>query len=313
MKTLICGSMAYDTIMVFHDQFKKHILPDQLHILNVSFLVPDMRREFGGCAGNIAYSLKLLGGEPIIMATVGQDSQPYIKRLETLGIARNHVREVPDTFTGQAFITTDQDNNQITAFHPGAMNFSHLNKVGEANTTGDIKLGIVAPDGRDGMKQHAKELYAADIPFIFDPGQGLPMFDGEELLQFLELADYCCVNDYEARLLSEKTGRTIEQLSTLVKAFIVTLGADGAEIHVDGQSIAIPSVKPDAIVDPTGCGDAFRAGLMHGITHEMAWSKTGRLASLMGSIKIAHRGGQNHQLTQAQIVERYLNAFGETL
>ena len=310
MRTLICGSVAYDTIMVFHDRFKNHILPDQLHILNVSFHVPDMRREFGGCAGNIAYSLKLLGGEPLIMATVGQDGQPYLHRMERLGLDRSHVQEVPQTYTAQAFITTDLDDNQITAFHPGAMNFSHLNHVGDA---GDLAIGIVAPDGREGMLQHAREFHAAKVPFIFDPGQGLPLFHGEELLQFLELADYCCVNDYEARLLAEKTGRSVEQLSRMVKAFVVTLGANGAEIRLNGRRIEIPSVAPDDTVDPTGCGDAFRAGLLYGIAGGMEWDQAGRLASLMGSIKIAQRGGQNHTLTRDEIAERYRVAFGHTL
>ncbi len=310
MKTLICGSMAYDTIMVFHDRFKNHILPEQLHILNVSFHVPDMRREFGGCAGNIAYSLKLLRGEPLIMATVGQDSQPYLHRLERLGLSSQHVREVPTTYTAQAFITTDLDDNQITAFHPGAMNFSHLNHVADA---GPLAIGIVAPDGREGMLQHAREFHEAGVPFIFDPGQALPLFHGEELLKFLQLARYCCVNDYEAKLLAEKTGRTVDELARLVDAFIVTLGAEGAEIRSDGQRVAIPSVKPDDLVDPTGCGDAFRAGLLYGIAAGMDWAQTGRLASLMGSIKIAHRGGQNHKLGRDDIARRYREAFGHAL
>ncbi len=310
MRTLICGSMAYDTIMVFHDRFKNHILPDQLHILNVSFHVPDMRREFGGCAGNIAYSLKLLGGEPLIMATVGEDIGPYLHRLERFDLDRSHVQEVPSTYTAQAFITTDLDDNQITAFHPGAMNYSHLNHVADAQ---GLTIGIVAPDGREGMMQHAQEFHDAGVPFIFDPGQGLPLFNGEELLNFLELADYCCVNDYEARLLSEKTGRTIEQLAGLVDALIITLGANGAHIHADGQRLDIPSVKPDELIDPTGCGDAFRAGLLYGIASSMGWEKAGRLASLMGSIKIAHRGGQNHQPVREQVAERYRAAFGQSL
>ncbi len=308
MRTLICGSMAYDTIMVFHDRFKNHILPDQLHILNVAFHVPDMRREFGGCAGNIAYSLKLLGGEPLIMAAVGDDSGPYLNRLERLGLDRSHVMAVPSTYTAQAFITTDLDDNQITAFHPGAMNFSHLNHVADAP---DLAVGIVAPDGREGMLQHAQEFHDAGVPFIFDPGQGLPLFSGEELLDFLQLADYCCVNDYEARLLSEKTRRSIGELAGMVEALIITLGADGAEIHAGGQRLDIPSVKPDDLVDPTGCGDAFRAGLLYGIAGGMPWEKAGRLASLMGSIKIAHRGGQNHKAAREHIAERYEAAFGE--
>jgi adenosine kinase len=308
MRTLICGSMAYDTIMVFHDRFKNHILPDQLHILNVAFHVPDMRREFGGCAGNIAYSLQLLGGEPLIMATVGEDSAPYLNRLERLGLDRSHVQEVPQTYTAQAFITTDLDDNQITAFHPGAMNYSHLNHVADAQ---GLTVGIVAPDGREGMLQHAQEFHDAGVPFIFDPGQGLPLFDGEELLNFLQLADYCCVNDYEAKLLTEKTGRPLVELAGMVKALVVTLGAQGAEIHAGGRRVDIPSVRPDELVDPTGCGDAFRAGLLYGIACGMPWEKAGRLASLMGSIKIAHRGGQNHKLSRALIAERFEFAFGE--
>ena len=310
MRTLICGSMAYDTIMVFHDRFKNHILPDQLHILNVAFHVPDMRREYGGCAGNIAYSLRLLGGEPLIMATVGEDSGPYLQRLERLGLDRSHVQEVPSTFTAQAFITTDLDDNQITAFHPGAMNYSHLNHVADAR---ELTIGIVAPDGREGMLQHAQEFHDAGVPFIFDPGQGLPLFNGEELLDFLQLADYCCVNDYEARLLADKAGRPIAELAGMVRALIVTLGADGAQIHAEGQRLDIPSVKPDELIDPTGCGDAFRAGLLYGIAGGMGWDKAGRLASLMGSIKIAHRGGQNHKTAREQIAERYQAAFGHSL
>jgi len=306
MSILICGSIAYDTIMVFHDRFQKHILPDQLHILNVAFHVPDMRREFGGCAGNIAYNLKLLGGEPLIMATVGEDSAPYRQRLQNLGLAAHHVREVPDTFTAQAFITTDLDDNQITAFHPGAMNFSHLNLVSDA---AGVTLGIVSPDGREGMMQHARQFHAAGIPFVFDPGQGLPLFNGEELLEFLQLADYCTVNDYEARLLSERTGQPIETLARRVKALIVTLGGNGSKIYTGGQCLDIPAVKADELVDPTGCGDAYRAGLLHGISRGMDWRQTGQLASLMGALKIASRGGQNHQWSRDEIGERYRTAF----
>ena len=309
-KTLICGSLAYDTIMVFHDRFKNHILPEQIHILNVAFLVPDMRREYGGCAGNIAYNLQLLGGDPLIMATVGDDSGPYMQRLQHLELDARHVREVPGTFTAQAFITTDLDDNQITAFHPGAMGHSHANRITDA---ADIKLAIVAPDGREGMLQHARDLHADGIPFIFDPGQGMPMFDGPELLDFLKLADYCTVNDYEAKLLAERTGRSIAELAGEVKALIVTLGANGSEIYADGQRFAVPSVKPDDVVDPTGCGDAYRAGLLYGIVQGWPWLKTGRLASLMGSIKIAHRGGQNHKTTRAEIARRFQAAFGEIL
>ena len=301
--------MAYDTIMVFGDRFKNHILPEQIHILNVAFLVPDMRREFGGCAGNIAYNLKLLGGEPLIMATVGDDSAPYMHRIKQLGLDPAHVRDVPGAFTAQAFITTDLDDNQITAFHPGAMTQSHRNKVADAR---DVSLGIVSPDGRDGMLQHAREFREAGIPFVFDPGQGLPMFDGAELMAFLKLADYCTVNDYEAKLLTERTGRTLEQLAVEVEALIVTLAGSGSHIYSKGRRIEIPVAPPDALIDPTGCGDAYRAGLLYGITAGWDWEKTGRLASLMGSIKIAHRGGQNHKLTRDDIAARYSAAFGDS-
>ncbi|HQX07659.1 MAG TPA: carbohydrate kinase family protein, partial [Zoogloea sp.] len=256
MSTLICGSIAFDSIMVFHDRFRNHILPEQIHILNVSFLVPELRREFGGCAGNIAYNLKLLGGDPLIMATVGDDAGPYLERLDRLGLARTHVTQVPGTFTAQAFITTDLDDNQITAFHPGAMVHSHRNKV---EHTRGVTLGIVSPDGRDGMLEHVRQLAEAGIPFVFDPGQGLPMFNGEELLGCLQLADYCTVNDYEARLLCERTGRSIESLAGEVRALIVTRGGEGSEIHADGQKMSIPCATPASLEDPTGCGDAYRA------------------------------------------------------
>ncbi len=310
MRTLICGSIAYDTIMVFGDRFKNHILPDQIHILNVAFLVPDMRREFGGCAGNIAYSLKLLGGDPLIMATVGEDYQPYAYRLEKMRLPQDHIRKVKDTFTAQAFITTDLDDNQITAFHPGAMSYSHHNHIADAR---DVGLGIVAPDGRDGMIQHAHEFAEAGIPFVFDPGQGLPMFSGEELLEFINLADYVAANDYEAKLMQERTGKSVAELSRRVKAFVQTQGANGSLIYVDGKQIKIPSVPPAQIVDPTGCGDAYRAGLLHGIASGFDWEITGRLASLLGSIKISHRGPQNHTFTRDAIAERFAEAFGTNL
>lgn len=306
MTTLICGSLAFDNIMVFPDRFKNHILPEQIHILNVAFLVPEMRREFGGCAGNIAYNLMLLGGDATIMATVGDDAQPYLDRLDKLGLSRAQVRSVPGSFTAQAFITTDLDDNQITAFHPGAMSFSHLNKVDRANAS----LGIVAPDGRDGMLQHARDFAAAGVPFVFDPGQGLPMFSGDDLMDFLKLADYACFNDYEAKLACDRTGRSLEQLAAEVKALIVTRGGEGSEIYVDGQKLEIPCVQPDAIVDPTGCGDAYRGGLLYGIAQGFDWLTTGRLASVMGSIKIAQRGGQNHQPSREEIAARYERAFG---
>ncbi len=307
MPTLICGSIAYDNIMVFHDRFKNHILPEQIHILNVAFLVPELRREFGGCAGNIAYNLKLLGGDPLIMATVGDDADPYLVRLDDLGISRAHVRRIAGSFTAQAFITTDLDDNQITAFHPGAMSFSHLNKVADAP---GATLGIVAPDGRDGMQKHARDFAEARVPFIFDPGQGLPMFSGEELMDFMRLADYACFNDYEAKLLCDRSGRTLEQLAGEVKALIVTRGGEGSHIHAGGRRYDIPCVRADQVVDPTGCGDAYRSGLLYGIAAGWGWEKSGRLAAVMGAIKIAHRGGQNHRPGRAEISDRYALAFG---
>ncbi len=310
MTTLICGSIAYDTIMVFPGRFKEHILPEQLHILNVAFLVPDMRREFGGCAGNIAYNLQMIGGNPQIMATVGDDSQPYAYRLEKLQLSQRHIRQVAGTFTAQAFITTDLDDNQITAFHPGAMNHSHHNHVGDAAGVG---LGIVAPDGRDGMLQHAREFQAAGIPFIFDPGQGLPMFTGDELLEFVRKADYLTVNDYEARLLQDKTGHALAALAQNVKALIVTLGAKGSLIYANGRQLEIPCAQPDEVIDPTGCGDAYRAGLLYGIGSGMDWELTGRLASVLGAIKIAHRGGQNHHVTRDEVAARFKRNFGTAL
>ena len=307
MKTLICGSIAFDNIMVFGGRFKEHILPEQIHILNVAFLVPELRREWGGCAGNIGYNLKLLGGEPLVMATVGDDAGPYLQRLDELGLPRTHVRNVAGSFTAQAFITTDLDDNQITAFHPGAMNFSHQNRI-----TKDIGAGlaIVAPDGRDGMVQHVRELDAAGIPFVFDPGQGLPMFNGEELLDMIGRASYVAVNDYEGKMLEEKTGQKLEALAARVKALVVTRGAEGSTIFAGGKRIEIPCVKAEQVVDPTGCGDAYRGGLLYGIGQGYDWETTGRLASLMGSLKIAHRGGQNHRLGRDEIAARYRAAFG---
>jgi len=307
MSTLICGSIAYDTIMVFADRFKNHILPDQLHILNVAFLVPELRRGFGGCAGNIGYTLAMLGGEPLIMATVGDDYQPYGERLQKLGASQRHIRKVAGTYTAQAFITTDLDDNQITAFHPGAMNCSHQNHVHDA---AGVKLGIIAPDGRDGMLQHAQEFHAGAIPFVFDPGQGLPMFSGAELVDFVKMADYVTVNDYEGRMLEERTGKNLADLAKEVKALVVTLGAQGSRIHVDGRRIEIPSARPEGVVDPTGCGDAFRAGLLYGIANGLDWELTGRLASLLGAIKIARRGGQNHHFTREEIAQRFKESFG---
>ena len=310
MRTLICGSIAYDNIMVFRGRFRDHILPQQIHILNVSFLVPELRREFGGCAGNIAYNLKLLGGDPLVMATVGEDALLYFERLERMGIAPEYVREVPDTLTAQAFITTDLDDNQITAFHPGAMNHSHLNNI----TSGlNANLAIIAPDGRDGMLQHARELADLGIPFIFDPGQGLPMFSGEELLNFVKRATYVTVNDYEGQLLEERTGRKLADFAGELEALILTRGSEGSIIYANGEKIDIPCVKASELVDPTGCGDAYRAGLLYGIAAGFDWPKTGRLASLMGSIKIASRGGQNHSVSREEIARLFRQNFGSDL
>ncbi|PSJ17893.1 carbohydrate kinase family protein [Nitrosomonas supralitoralis] len=307
MRTLICGSIAYDSIMVFRDRFKDHILPEKIHVLNVAFLVPEMRREFGGCAGNIAYNLKMLDGNPVMMATVGDDYAPYAARFEQLSLTQEHVLHVAGTFTAQAFITTDLDDNQITAFHPGAMNFSHLNSVQECR---DIRLGIIAPDGRDGMLQHAREFHEAGIPFVFDPGQGLPMYNGEELLDFIDKADYIVVNDYEGQMLQDRTGINLESLASKAKALIITLGAQGSVIYADGKKFEIPSVKPKEIVDPTGCGDAYRAGLLYGISNNLDWQTTGQLGSLMGSLKISQRGGQNHQFSRDEIDQYYFEYFG---
>jgi adenosine kinase len=307
MRILVCGSIAFDNIMVFPGRFKEHILPEQIHILNVAFLVPELRREFGGCAGNIGYNLKLLGGDPVIMATVGEDAGPYLERLDALGLARDRVRSISGTLTAQAFITTDLDDNQITAFHPGAMNHSHANRIERDPGVG---LAIVAPDGRDGMVQHVNELSAARIPFMFDPGQGLPMFSGADLLGMIDAASYLAVNDYEGRMLEEKTGRPIEELARMVDALIVTKGGSGSIILAGGQRHEIPSVEATEVVDPTGCGDAYRAGLLYGIASGFDWPTTGRLASVMGAIKVASRGGQNHRPTRAEIGALYRKSFG---
>ena len=306
MHTLICGSLAFDTIMVFQDKFKNHILPDKIHSLSVAFYVPEMRREFGGTAGNIAYNLQLLEGKPLMMATVGEDFAPYAKWLNQNNLNTSHVKQIASTFTAQAFITTDIEDNQITAFHPGAMVESHQNSVNDAK---DVTLAVIAPDGRDGMFQHARECFDSGIPFLFDPGQGLPMFNGEELLSFIEMATYLAVNDYEAQVLQDKTGLTLEQLASKVSALIVTLGGQGSHIYADGQRFEIPCVRAETIVDPTGCGDAYRAGLLYGIASGWDWPTCGRLASTMGAIKIASRGGQNHKPTRAEIENVYSHAL----
>jgi len=305
-RALICGSVAYDTIMLFGDRFANHILPDKIHMLNVSFLVPQLRREYGGCAGNIAYNLQLLGDAGVPMATVGRDFAPYKEWLTRAGVPTEHLRVIDGELTAQAFITTDLDDNQITAFHPGAMQHSHANRVSEAR---DITLGIVAPDGREGMIEHAAQFAAAGIPFIFDPGQGLPMFGAEELQRFLAQARWVTVNDYEWQLLQQKSRWGVSDIMQHVEALIVTRGASGSVIHTRGEEIRIPTATARAVVDPTGCGDAYRAGLIHGLLHGLDWRRTGHIASLMGALKIESRGTQNHRFTPTEFAERLAAAF----
>ena len=307
MSALICGSFAYDTIMVFHDHFKNHILPDKVHILNVSFLVPDMRREFGGCAGNIAYNLNLLGGDALPMGTVGNDFAPYAQWMDKHAINRRYVKEISETYTAQAFITTDKDDNQITAFHPGAMNYAHENCVKDAK---GVSIGMVSPDGRDGMLQHATDFAEAGIPFIFDPGQGLPMFNGEELLDFIDKATWVTVNDYEAQLVQERTGQSIEALAKMVEAIIVTRGGEGSSVYTGDEVISIHAAQARKLNDPTGCGDAYRGGLLYGIMNQLDWKTTGSIAALMGAIKIEHNGTQNHHFTLDEFKARFVDEFG---
>ncbi|CAN5588264.1 carbohydrate kinase family protein [soil metagenome] len=310
MPALICGSLAYDTIMVFPDQFKNHILPDKVHILNVSFLVPRMRREFGGCAGNIAYNLKLLGGEPMPMATVGQDFAPYREYFEELEIPLTHVKEIPELFTPQAFITTDLDNNQITAFHPGAMMRSYENHVRDVS---DVTIGIVSPDGRDGMIQNAREFAESGIPFIFDPGQAMPLFNGAELREFIGQADYVTVNDYESNLLAERTGWSEADIAGKVRAYIATRGPQGAVIHAEGKVFDVPPAHERRVTDPTGCGDAFRAGLIFGIEKGYDWMTIGRIGNLMGALKVEHPGTQNQRFDYDGFAEQFRQQFGYSL
>ena len=293
MAALICGSLAFDTIMTFEGRFAEQILPDQLHILNVSFLVPSLRRDFGGCAGNIAYSLKLLGGEPVPMAMLGSDGGEYLQRLEELGISRRHVGQVQDTYTAQAMIMTDRDNNQITAFHPGAMMQAHANRI---EPDAAVKVGIISPDGRDAMLQHAAQFVATDIPFVFDPGQGLPMFNGQELTQFVEQATWVTVNDYEGKMLADRTEMTLGELSRKVQGLVVTLGAEGCEVWVDGAKTHVPPVAPAQVVDPTGCGDAWRGALLFGLEKGWPLVRCAELGNRVGALKIAQRGPQNYTL-----------------
>ena len=291
MASLICGSLAFDSIMTFEGRFAEQILPDQLHILNVSFLVPALRRDFGGCAGNIAYSLKLLGGTPLPMATLGSDGADYLARLSQLGIATDFVRRIDDSYTAQAMIMTDRDNNQITAFHPGAMMQAHITRIAPR---ADIKLGIISPDGRDAMLQHAEQFVAAGIPFVFDPGQGLPMFDGAELARFIDQATWVTVNDYEGKMLCDRTGWSLADVSRRVKGLIVTLGAQGCEVWIDGEKTVVPPVTAKDVVDPTGCGDAWRGALLHGLEQGWSLAQCAALGNQVGARKIASRGPQNY-------------------
>lgn len=309
MTALICGSFAYDTIMVFDGRFRDHILPDRVHMLNVAFLVPELRRNYGGTAGNIMYNLKLLEGDGLPMGTVGSDFTNYREWMRRHNINDKYVLTVESEYTAQAYITTDKEDNQITAFHPGAMNHAHVQKV---PTDDGIKLGVIAPDGRDGMIEHAEQFSDAGIPFLFDPGQGLPMFDGDDLMKFIEKATWVAVNDYEAGMLEEKTGLSREQIGEKVEALIVTKGGEGSVIYAD-ETVEVEAVKPEAVNDPTGCGDAYRAGLIYGLSQGMDWKTVGRIASLMGSIKVASNGPQNHQFTLTQFREKFRAAFGQDI
>lgn len=310
MSALICGSFAYDNIMVFQGYFKNHILPDKIHMLNVSFLVEEMRREYGGCAGNIAYNLHLLGGDPIPMGVVGSDFSPYAAWMEECGLDRTHVAQIKEAFTAQAFITTDLDDNQITAFHPGAMNYAAQNNVADVD---NVSIGIIAPDGRDGMVQHAQQFVDIGVPFIFDPGQGMPMFDCEDLKRFIEQSTWVTVNDYEAELMQERTGWGAAEIAQRVDALVVTCGGEGSRIYVNDGVIEIPNAVASPILDPTGCGDAYRAGLLYGLMHDLEWETTGRIASLCGAIKIESAGTQNHSFTRESFATRYSEAFGQVL
>lgn len=307
---LICGSLAFDTIMIFKDKFKHHILPDQVHILNVSFMVPDMRREFGGCAGNIAYNLHLLGGNALPMGTVGKDFTPYADWMTQQQIPRTHITLVENTYTAQAFITTDLDDNQITAFHPGAMSFSHYNQVSQAK---EVSIGMVSPDGRQGMIEHAQQFVEANIPFIFDPGQGMPLFDGNDLIRFIDQATWVIVNDYEWQLMYERTGLTPEKVANKVHALIVTKGAEGAVIYTAKHTYSIPSAKVKTVSDPTGCGDAFRGGVLYGLMNGLDWETTGRMSALMGAIKVEQPGTQNHKFTMDEFKQRFQESFNYSL
>ena len=306
---LICGSLAFDKIMQYHGRFGDTLLADQLHRVNVSFLVPTLRTEYGGCAANIAYNLKLLGGEPLMMGTLGMDGGDYLKRMEEQGLQTRGIRTIGDAYTAQCFVTADQDNNQINAFHPGAMQFSHQNNVADQ---GLLRVAIISPDGRDGMIKHARDCAEQKIPFMFDPGQQLPMFSGEELLTFIGQASYLACNDYEFEMVMDRTGLSQAEIAARLDALIITRGAEGSDIHAGGEHHRIPAVQAANVVDPTGCGDAYRAGLLFGITNDLDWATSGRIASLLGAIKIASQGGQNHRFTAQEFDQQFEAAFGFT-
>jgi adenosine kinase len=304
---LICGSLAFDKIMQYHGRFGETLLADHLHRVNVSFLVPTLRTEYGGCAANIAYNLKLLGGDPLIMAAIGQDGGEYLQRFDQLGISTRAIRTIPHAYTAQCFVTADLDNNQINAFHPGAMQFAHENNVADWKP---LAVAIIAPDGREGMIKHGRDCAASGVPFMFDPGQQLPMFSGEELITFIDQASYLAANDYEFEMVMDRTGLTLADIAGRLDALIITRGDKGSEIHAGGERHDIPAVPAEKVLDPTGCGDAYRAGLLYGITNGFDWPTSGRIASLLGSIKIAHQGGQNHSFTREEIATRFEHAFG---
>lgn len=307
MSALICGSVAYDTVMVFEGRFKDHILADRIHLLNVSFLVPGMRRNFGGCAGNIAYNLKLLGGDGHAMAVVGSDFGPYEAWMRANGLSLEYIERMDSEYTPQAYITTDLDSNQITAFHPGSMLFAHRNRV---PADAGIRIGVVAPENREGMIQHSEQFVAAGIPVLFDPGQGLPLFSGDDLRKFIDEATWVAFNDYEGNLVCDRTGLSLEEIASKVDALIVTLGGQGSRIHAGGEVHEIPTARVAHLADPTGCGDAYRAGLLFGLQHQLDWPTTGRIASLMGAIKIEHHGTQNHRFTRTDFDTRFRESFG---
>lgn len=310
MRTLITGSIAYDTILVFDDRFANHILPDQVHIINLSLTVDGMRRDFGGCCGNIAYNLNLLGGEAVPMGTVGSDFTPYRDWMHSNGIDTTHVVEVEDAYTAQAFVTTDTDNNQITAFHPGAMTDASMVEVHEAE---NIELAIVAPNDKQAMVQHIRQLHGSGIPFMFDPGQSIPVFSGHEMVEFISIANYVCVNDYECKLISNKTGLSLTSIQEMAGILIITHGASGSDVYLDGQQFHIQTVKVSGVVDPTGCGDAYRSGLLYGLANQLDWETSAQLGSLMGGIKVEHSGTQNHSPTLGEIEGRFFDNFGKSI